>query len=370
MARHPLDHPFDFAACFSADYAEARAKFLAAATRAGAGLRSYAHPQPGPRGEALATDAAWLGPDDATSVLALQSATHGVEGFAGSGAILDVLHAGTARVLPPGVALLLIHAINPHGFAWLRRVTEDGVDLNRNFVDFSRPRPQNPGHDELADAFIPRALGGAVQAAADAHIAAYRARVGEAEFRIASSSGQWKHAHSFFFGGFAPTWSRRTLEQLIDDHRLVERQVVGVIDYHTGLGPYGFGDPLCSQQAAPEAMARMRRWWGESFSEGLGGTSGSIVPQGLNEHGWMARLGARVSFVALEYGTYSSATILDALRQDHWLHAYGNLAADHPEARRIKQALRRAFYPDTDDWRELVLFRSRQMVRNALRGMA
>jgi len=182
MTRHALAHPFDFAACFSADYAEARGKFLATARDGG---------------EALATDVAWIGSTAVKRVLTLQSATHGVEGFAGSGAILDFLRAGSARDLPSGVAVMLIHAINPHGFAWLRRVTEEGVDLNRNFVDFSKPLPENPGHDELVDAFAPRELSGPVFEAAEARIAAYRAKVGELKFRAARSSGQYRHPHGF-----------------------------------------------------------------------------------------------------------------------------------------------------------------------------
>lgn len=369
MTMASLETGYDLAACFSADYAEARARFLAATQAAGASLRRYDNPNPGPRGEALACDVAWIGPTKARRVVALQSATHGVEGFAGSACILDLLRAGGARDLPDNTALLLIHAINPHGFAWIRRVTEEGVDLNRNFVDFARPLPENPGHDELVDAFVPRAIAGPEFEAAEARIAAYRARVGETRFRVARSSGQYRHPHSFFYGGAGPTWSRRTLETLIDDHDLAAREVVGVIDYHTGLGPFGFGDPLCSQQAAAPAMARMAKWWGESFTEALTGSSGAVVPQGLNEHGWMAKLGERVSFIALEFGTYSPDRGRAALREDHWLHAYGTLDWSSPETQRIKRQLLRHFNPDADDWREMVLFRSRQFIRRALGAM-
>ncbi len=50
---------------FSGDYAEARARFLEAAKAAGARLTSHGNPTPGPDGEALATDTAWLGPPEA-----------------------------------------------------------------------------------------------------------------------------------------------------------------------------------------------------------------------------------------------------------------------------------------------------------------
>lgn len=83
----------------------------------------------------------------------------------------------------------------------------------------------------------------------------------------------------------------------------------------------------------------------------------------------MARLGPRVSFVAQEFGTYSPDRGRTALREDHWLHAYGKPDWADPETLRIKTRLRCHFCPDADDWREMVLFRSRQFVRRALAGL-
>jgi beta-lactamase class A len=58
----------------------------------------------------------------------LTSATHGIEGFCGSGCQIDWLLEGGPTRLPDGVAALIVHAVNPFGFAWLRRVTEENVD--------------------------------------------------------------------------------------------------------------------------------------------------------------------------------------------------------------------------------------------------
>ena len=370
MKSLPFDHPYDFTACFSPDYTAARAKFLAAARDAGSRLKEFRNPLPGPGGEALATDVAWCGPAQARKVLVLQSATHGVEGFTGSGAILDFLLTGMQRHLPDDVAVLLIHAINPHGFAWLRRVTEENVDLNRNFVDFSAPLPANPGHDELADALVPRELSGKVFETAEAKIAAYRAKHGESAFQIARGGGQYRHAHSMFYGGSGPTWSRRTLEALIDDHELAKRAQVAIIDYHTGLGPFGYGEPICSHDAGTPALKRAKDWYGDSLTEPAAGTSSSVVKSGLNEFGWMAKLGDKATFVALEYGTYTPDEGRRALREDHWLHAFGKVDWADPEVQRIKRQVRKQYYPDSDDWREMVLFRSRQLIRQALAGLA
>src|SRR5687767_5641351 len=115
---------------FSGAYAEARTKFQDAAKAAGASLSSYVHPERGPDGGELATDVAWIGPADAAGVLVLVSGTHGVEGHCGSGAQVDWLRRGEAAHRAPNVAVMLIHAINPYGFAWSRRVTHENVDLN------------------------------------------------------------------------------------------------------------------------------------------------------------------------------------------------------------------------------------------------
>ena len=126
-------------AYFSADYTQARTKFLDAAKAAGARIEAYRNPSRGPEGSTLFTDTAWLGPMDAKRVLVTLSATHGVEGFCGSAVQSGSLAGGLANDLPSDTAFLSIHAINPYGFAWLRRVTEDNVDLNRNFIDFDAP---------------------------------------------------------------------------------------------------------------------------------------------------------------------------------------------------------------------------------------
>src|SRR5262249_31179304 len=150
---------------FSASYGEAREKFRAAATQSGGQLESFPHPERGPDGSELSTDIAWFGPRDASSVLVTISGTHGVEGFAGSGAQVEWLMRKEPTRLPKGVAALLVHAINPYGFSWLRRVTHENIDLNRNWIDFGQPLPENADYDELATTVCPTEWTDAVRAA-------------------------------------------------------------------------------------------------------------------------------------------------------------------------------------------------------------
>ena len=359
------------AARFSTSYREAREKFLAAAALAGGGVKSYPNPLRGPEGEALATDAAWFGPAKPAKLLVTVSATHGVEGFCGSGAQLDWLLGPAASALPADCAMLFVHAINPHGFAWIRRVTEEGCDLNRNFVDFAKPLPANPGYDELAEAFVPQSLSGPVFEAAMKRLDDYRSRHGERQFSLARGGGQYRHPNGMFYGGSAPTWARRTLETIIADHGVAACKLAAVVDYHTGLGPFGYGEPISGDTPGSAAHGRAKAWYGDSLTEPSLGTSSSVPKVGLAEAAWHGALGERVSYVALEYGTYPSLTSgQKALREDHWLHAYSNVEWHGAETRRIKAQLRKHFYPGTADWQEMVLFRSRQILSQAVAGLA
>ncbi|MSP89257.1 MAG: DUF2817 domain-containing protein, partial [Alphaproteobacteria bacterium] len=77
---------------------------------------------------------------------------------------------------------------------------------------------------------------------------------------------------------------------------------------------------------------------------------------------------ARVRALAIEYGTFAMPATLGALIADNWLHLKGDPAS--PLGKRIKAEIRRAFYPDEDDWKEMVALRAHQIMRRAMRCVA
>jgi uncharacterized protein DUF2817 len=354
---------------FSRDYAEARRKFREAATRAGAALATYVNPKvKGPDGEELSTDVARLGPRDASRVLITVSATHGAEGFAGSGAQVGSFEVGLGRELPADTALLAVHAINPYGFAWLRRVTEDNVDLNRNFVDHAGPRPLNPGYDELADAICPSEWQEVALATAQRKLDAFGKKHGPAALQAAITAGQYNHADGVFYGGERPTWSRETLLKIVTEHAARARRLA-VIDYHTGLGPWGYGEPIVTHAPNTPGIARARQWYGDRITSPALGNSTSADVKGDILTGLEARhRGIEFTCLALEYGTLSLQQVLDAVRADNWLHAHGDPKS--AQGRDIKVMVRDAFYGDKDDWKGMIFEQAVAAERNALRGLA
>jgi Protein of unknown function (DUF2817) len=353
---------------FSANYPEARAKFLAAAGNAGATPERITHPEKGPDGGDLSTDIAWLGPRDAEQVLVMISATHGVEGFCGSGAQVDWLRRGEASRLGAGAAVLMIHAINPYGFAWLRRVTNENVDLNRNWIDFGAPLPANSGYDELSKAIGPSEWTPAVQEATAKVLGAYLARNGAAALQQALSGGQYHHPKGVFYGGARPTWSRRTQTAIFKDW-LAGARKVAVLDYHTGLGPWGYGEQIVTDRRSEPGFHRAAAWYGAAVTSPNDGTSTSAPISGDGLAAAPRILAhAEVTGMALEVGTQSLAEVFLALRADAWLHAHGDpLASDQAAA--IKAQMRDAFYGDADDWKGMVAGQSLIACRQALAGL-
>jgi hypothetical protein len=352
---------------FSADYRAARARFRDEAARAGGALEHLEHPQRGPDGAELHCDVAWFGPRSAERVLVTISGTHGVEGFCGSGAQVDWLRRGEAGRLPSGLAVLMIHAVNPHGFAWLRRVTHENVDLNRNWIDFSQALPGNAGYDELADALCPARWADASRVSNAAALGAFVAREGAPALKHAILSGQYRHPRGIFYGGEAPTWSRRT-QTSIFAHYLAEAGKVAIIDYHSGLGPWGFGEQIVTQARQSAAFARAASWFGAALTSTLDGSSAStaILGDGLSAApGLLAQ--AQVTAVALEVGTQPQDQVLQALCADAWLHAHGDCGSALGAS--IKQQIRAAFYGDADDWKGMVAGQSLLLCKQAIAGL-
>jgi hypothetical protein len=353
---------------FPKDYAAGRSNFRAAAADRGFRLTAYANPYAaGPAGETLTTDVAVWGPDDAADALLLISGTHGVEGYAGSGVQLGVLTQPAFTMLPSKLRVVMIHALNPYGFAWNRRVTEDNVDLNRNFVDHSVRRTPHPGYAELAGAIAPQTLAAETLAAADQWLAAYAKAHGAFALQEAITQGQYAYPDGMYFGGKREQWSAALVRHVMR-RELPHCRQIAVVDVHTGLGPYGYGELITEERADSPAYLRAKHWWGDGVTSTKTGDSTSADVTGSIETAVAECLPhAEVTMACLEYGTYATLEIFKALRADNWLHVHGDPKG--PDAPDIKAAIRRAFYPDCADWKDLVWRRAEAVLSQAVAGL-
>ena len=353
---------------FSSSYAQARQKFLLAADAAGLSVESHIHPLKGKDGEELAMDVVREGPADAKQLLVLSSACHGVEGYCGSGVQIHALHdtAWRQEAREKGVAVLYVHALNPYGFSHLRRVTQENVDLNRNFHDFSKPLPVNAAYQEVQPLLLPEIWPpDAANAQATGQFIAQR---GMTAFQAAVTQGQHEFPAGLFFGGTAPTWSNQTIRQVLKQHGS-RAQKLAWIDLHTGLGPSGVGERIFACANDNAALTRARAWWGHNVTSIYDGSSTSAFLTGLM---WMSVHHecplVEYTGIAMEYGTLPREQVMHALRGEHWLHVHPY--AESALKTQIKQDILRAFYTDTDAWREQIVSQAREALFQAASGLA
>jgi Protein of unknown function (DUF2817) len=359
---------------FSTTYAGARRKFLDAARAAGAAIESYLNPNAkGANGEELVTDVARFGDISAKNLLVICSGTHGNEGYCGSGCQIGLISEGIIASRPQSVAVLLVHAVNPYGFSHIRRVTEDNVDLNRNFLDFSELPPDNPRYAELHDLLVPSDWDGPGRATADAALQAWRdTNGGMRAFQVVVAGGQYSFPDGIF-GGQRAVWSNQTFRTIVAKHGVVTKRV-GLIDVHSGLGPTGYGEPISILAPGTPGFERARAWWGPDVTSLIAGTSTSSRVTGPLIGSIEESLpGAETTSIGLEFGTVELLKVLDALRGDNWLYARGfksGLSLDSALGHNIKKNIRDALYVDTDDWRENVYARTADLTVKAFRGLS
>jgi len=352
---------------FAPDYAAARASFLELARARGADIATYPIHALGPEGEKLSIDTAYFGAKAPRRLLMVLSGTHGAEGFAGSAIQRQWLDRFDGASLPPDTGCLLIHAINPFGFAWWRRANENNVDLNRNALD-NFPGPLNAAYRTL-DHWLnpvgpPRRL--------DLFLAKGVWRVltqGFGPLRQAIVGGQYEFPRGLFYGGTRREESIAHLDRIISSEafRGVERLVV--LDLHTGLGKSATYRLLVDIPDTSANYRELERWFGaESVASSLrSGTavyevSGGIVDMIERRY---SRERARVAVV--EIGTVPLPLMLYRLHRENRAAFYS--APTSPVLARERSALRDAFCPPSSAWRRRVLVHGEKIMRQAIEAL-
>jgi hypothetical protein len=351
-------------------YTQARDNFLRVCAGAGVEVRSHMHPLTGPQGETLATDVARFGPPAAGRLLVMVSGVHGVEGFSGSAAQVGWIAQRRYEALPDDTAVLMIHLINPWGAAHLRRYTEDNVDLCRNCLDFSQPLPDNPTyrsiHEELV---LGDKLGDSGQLTGP-YLGGKVAAHGLEYVVDLFMAGQYQFETGFAFGGREPTWSNTTLRNILTSHHCGAGKVC-IIEFHTGLGPWGYGQLITLHTG--DELRQVRNWFGpwvfNPSADRLPGEAGYRVVHGHTIEAYRDSFpAARVTAVTLEFGTYPPDETLALLVQEHLLVQQAD-AVPPAVMSEIKDRLLEYHHPQDWEWRCAFWSRALQVIRQALRAL-
>lgn len=289
---------------FPENYEDGSKNFVSAAIAAGAEVSSM------PVGEGLNTDVAIFRTGaDPNRFLVHLSGTHGPEGYVGSAiqnAALQFIKAnklyqsaaeaasvqhdvevnadGTGASIEPQLqqqeheqrqqegsllpTLVFVHAVNPFGFKHHRRVNEDNVDLNRNFLspeEWQQVKALDPNyarHLDFKDVINPTSRSFPYIWLNDLYTMAlsgyYMLRHGKNSIKTALVSGNYLNPTGYSYGGQAHTQSTRNLMDLLLTRLDLPHQAeqLVLIDVHSGLGPAGV-DTLLDVGFSPQAVEKV-----------------------------------------------------------------------------------------------------------------
>ena len=338
---------------FPADYHTARQNFCDQAAKLGWRQESY------PVGQDLSIDVAikTAAPDKSTIIVS--SGLHGGEGFFGSAVQLALLN---SDALAPDLNWVFIHALNPYGFANLRRCNEDNIDLNRNFLlpneEYQGSSPiygkisslLNPERMGKIDLFLPKMLGA---------IAKYKL----ANIWQAVAEGQYDFPQGLFFGGQAASKTQQILQEYLLQW-VGDSQNILHLDFHTGLGTWGTYKLLMDTVVTPAELRPLQTYFGaESIVASDGGKKKYQVRGSIGQ--WIQQLlqHRNYNYFCAEFGTYSFAKVLLLLRQENYVHHW--LTTADPAYLRTKEQMKEIFCPKSEQWRAIVISKSMNILAQA-----
>lgn len=352
---------------FSANYRIARSRFVQAAREAGCAIESIPLSPEDGSADALSIDVAMYGGAQCERAVIVSSGLHGVEGFLGSAVQLESLrHFSALHAGREDLRLIFIHALNPFGFAEVRRANEDNIDLNRNFIiegeDFSGA-PERYGEIErllglsspprFRDLFFAKLLYAMLNHGKD-------------RVKDAIAGGQYVNEKGLFFGGLRPSRTQLILRENFA-RWIGSAKRIFHLDFHTGLGRRATYKLIVDHSWDSSRFEWLAGHFGRNLvepKEPVRGvsyhTKGSLGP-------WCQQFvpGGVYDMLVAEFGTYPGALVLWALRAENQCHWYRSPSSR--QSRLAKRILKEAFAPSGVAWRRKALEQGVKLVRQAIR---
>ncbi|MFC2152059.1 M14 family metallopeptidase [Bacteroidota bacterium] len=294
-------------------------------------------------------------------ILILSSGIHGVEGYVGSAVQLFFIDNYINKDLLDKTSILLIHSVNPYGFKYTRRVTENNVDLNRNSdIDKELYSTINEGYPKVYNLINPTRT-------VEPHslrnrfffIKAIKAIVKESMpvLRQAVLQGQYEYPSGLYYGGndFEPQIKNMALsiDTICDPYK-----TVFAIDLHTGYGERGklhlFPNPV--EESVKKRM--------ESVFEGFHidwGDSDDFYTYSGDFVSYIQKINNDKIFIPMlfEYGTMDSRKTLGSIKSLHTMilenqgEYYGYNANEDRE--KVKHDFIEMYNPSSDSWKSQIM---------------
>lgn len=323
----------------------------------------------------LTTDALFIPQNNGKTerLLIVTSGTHGIEAFTGAALQFDLLTQYFDRSWLDHTAFLIVHAVNPYGYEFKRRVNENNVDLNRNFSaakehfeseillydkfdDFLNPK-------EPLSASMLHDIGLFIQSLKKLFF------YGKKKITQIAVGGQYQNPKGIYFGGKEPQDNTILIKNLFSKIGNPFEKILH-IDLHTGYGERGKLH-LFSDRKLAEAAGFNKIF--EGFAIDFGADKDFYKTSG--DFGSMTfSLFAEKEVIipmTFEFGTLDSQTIMGGFKSlrnmiyENQGHQFG---FENPDSeKRTKRLFQEMFNPSDQSWREKVFKQSKESFQKIIK---
>jgi len=324
----------------------------------------------------LSIDWLWAEPREKENLVIITTAEHGIEGYVGSAMLKLFMDEFAPRLNPETTGLLLVHVINPWGMKHWRKVNENNVDLNRNFVYGDFDEGINPDFKTLEYLLTPqRSARAFFMESLSFWGRVVRALMTSGISRVSTATllGQHHTPKGFFYGGIQHeegTWVLMDLYCMALENydRVIQ------IDIHTGYGPRDQMsiiippvDPISSKEASANFNYPLVQKINPEEFYAINGDMGEYYYLLRNEKFPFKKLFA----CGFEFGTFGDSLLarirsLRAMVFENQLHWHG--AVDESAAQAVREEFRELYFPADEQWRAKALADGRQAFEGVLRA--
>lgn len=308
------------------------------------------------------------------NIIIISSGVHGVEGYAGSAVQRMIMAELIKDENLANTGYLFIHSMNPYGFKYNRRVTENNVDMNRNSsIDNELYKTVNEGYPAVSDLINPV---GKVDTGSPGNIFFEQKSI----IKIISASmpvlrqailqGQYQFPKGVYYGGAEPEPQIKSIAPFIKKFTAGYSLVMN-IDLHTGYGERGtlhlFPNPvkdLKIRSMMEKIFEGNRIDWADT---------GDFYTVTGDFTGYLEKLLPGVVFIpmAFEYGTLDSQTTVGSIKSLHitLLENQGFNYGYKSEEEKIKvqKNFKDMYFPSSPAWRTKVISDSRIIMSDILK---
>ena len=346
---------------FSKDYYQARDRFIKSINE----LKDRGHKVShdilsldckGPNQENLSIDIATIGSIDNDNLLLYSSGIHGVEGFAGSAIQLSVLEQLKNEKPINDYCIVFIHIINPYGMAWHRRVNENNVDLNRNFLNDHKGEPE--GYEKINSFLNPKSIPSRFDLMYLPKGLSLLLRYGFTNVKQWIAQGQYTRPRSLQFGGNKLQQGPEKIVKWLKEN-LTDTKNIFAIDLHTGLGPSGYDTILIQDDINQNNYSTLQRLFGSHVAE-LNPTKGIGYRVTGDIHSGLTSFLSNINWLCItqEFGTFGPTKVFKNLRaENRWTH--NNNLSDQVKVKNhwSRTNLLKTFNPKDSTWQNKLIER-------------